>query len=87
MFRRRRSNDDFAEEIKSHLELEADALKQDGLGDDDARRKAKAEFGSLATAQERFRQRHRIDSPPPRCLCLRWASEPARPSLRLSTPL
>jgi hypothetical protein len=31
MFRRRRSADDFAEEIKSHIELQADALHSEGL--------------------------------------------------------
>ena len=30
MFRRRRSADDFAEEIRSHLELEADELQREG---------------------------------------------------------
>ena len=31
MFRRKRSAEDFAEEIKAHLELEADELKTRGL--------------------------------------------------------
>jgi predicted permease len=61
MFGRRRTSDDFAEEIKAHLELEADELKQDGLTDDDARRKAKVHFGSIGMTQERFRVRNRIE--------------------------
>jgi len=30
MFRRKRSAEDFAEEIKTHLELEADQLREEG---------------------------------------------------------
>ena len=47
MFKRKRSADDFAEEIKAHLELEADELKREGLSDEEARRKARIEFGNL----------------------------------------
>lgn len=54
MFGRRRRTDDFAEEIQSHLELEADELKGEGWSEDEARRKARVEFGSVQTAQERF---------------------------------
>ena len=60
MFRRRRSSDDFAEEIKAHLELEADELKRDGWSDEQARRKAKVHFGNVGIAQERFKLRNRI---------------------------
>ncbi len=54
MFRRKRSADDFAEEIKTHLELEADDLEREGLSEDQARWKARREFGSVRGAQERF---------------------------------
>ena len=54
MFRRKRSAEDFAEEIKAHLELEADDLKREGLSEDEARRKARREFGNVRAAQERF---------------------------------
>ena len=60
MFRRRRSTDDFAEEIKSHLELEADELQSEGLSEDEARRRARVEFGNVQSAQERFYLRSRI---------------------------
>lgn len=60
MFRRRRSSGDFAEEIKAHLELEADELKRDGLSDEEARRKARVHFGNIGIAQERFVLRNRI---------------------------
>src|SRR5689334_17730662 len=60
MFRRRRSADDFAEEIKSHFELEADELQSEGLSEEEARRRARVEFGNAQTAQERFYLRGRI---------------------------
>jgi macrolide transport system ATP-binding/permease protein len=60
MFRRKRSADDFAEEIKAHLELEAHELESEGVKREDARRKAKVEFGNAQTAQERFNLRGRI---------------------------
>jgi predicted permease len=60
MFKRRRSADDFAEEIKSHFELEADELKSEGLSEDEARRRARVEFGNAQTAQERFYLRSRV---------------------------
>ncbi len=60
MFRRRRRADDFAEEIKSHLELEADELRSEGLSEDEAHRRARVEFGNVQTAQERFYLRSRV---------------------------
>jgi macrolide transport system ATP-binding/permease protein len=60
MFRRRRSREDFAEEIKSHLELEADELQSEGLSEEEARRRAKVEFGNPQAAQERFYLRSHI---------------------------
>jgi predicted permease len=61
MFKRRRSANDFAQEIQSHLELEADELEQEGLNEDDARRKAKIEFGNVRAAQERFYLKNRVE--------------------------
>lgn len=60
MFKHRKSADDFAEEIKAHLELEADVLKCEGLSEDEARRRAKVEFGNVPAAQERFYLESRI---------------------------
>ena len=54
MFRRKRSAEDFAEEIKAHLELEADDLQSSGLSEEEARWRARREFGNLRAAQERF---------------------------------
>jgi predicted permease len=60
MFGRKRSKDDFAEEITAHLELEADELKREGLTDEDARRQARIEFGNVRVAQERFYLKNRL---------------------------
>ncbi len=54
MFQRKRSAKDFADEIKAHLELEADELRSEGSSDEEARRKARLEFGNVTTARERF---------------------------------
>jgi predicted permease len=54
MFKRKRSAEDFAEEIRSHLELEADELRSEGQSSDEAHRRARVEFGSVRVAEERF---------------------------------
>jgi hypothetical protein len=54
MFRRKRSAEDFSEEINAHLELEADDLRSSGLSEQDARRQARRAFGSVPAAHERF---------------------------------
>ena len=59
MFWRKRSAADFAEEIKAHLELEADELEREGLSKDQAQWTARREFGNLTAARERFHMRGR----------------------------
>ena len=54
MFRRKRSAEDFRAEIEAHLELEADDLKSEGLNAEEARWKARRDFGNVRAAQERF---------------------------------
>jgi macrolide transport system ATP-binding/permease protein len=61
MFRRRRSADDFAEEIRSHLDLEADDLEGEGLSADEARRRARVEFGNVRATEERFYLKDRVE--------------------------
>lgn len=61
MFGRKRSRDDFAEEITAHLKLEADELKREGLTDEDARRQSRIEFGNVRVAQERFYLKDRVE--------------------------
>jgi macrolide transport system ATP-binding/permease protein len=60
MFKRKRSAKDFAEEIKAHLELEADELHAEGLSEEEAHRKARVEFGNVPVAEERFRLRNQV---------------------------
>ena len=59
MFRRKRTAKDFAEEINAHLELEGDDLREQGMSEQEARRKARVEFGNVTAAQERFTMRGR----------------------------
>ena len=54
MFHRKRSAEDFAEEIKSHLEMEADDLRDQGVNAEEAEWQAKRVFGNVRAAQERF---------------------------------
>src|SRR5919202_1974495 len=55
----RRSQRDFEEEIRSHLDLEDDRLVAQGMAPDDARAAARRAFGSVALAQERFYESRR----------------------------
>jgi hypothetical protein len=56
----RRKTNDFAEEIRSHLELEAAELETEGITKEEAERMARVRFGNVAVAQERFNLRHRV---------------------------
>ncbi|HEY4357023.1 MAG TPA: ABC transporter permease [Acidobacteriaceae bacterium] len=59
MFRRKRTAEDFSEEIQAHLELEADELRREGLSEQEANRRARSTFGNVRAAQERFYLRGR----------------------------
>ena len=56
---RKRSDADFAEEIRAHLALEADALAREGIAESDASATARRSFGNLTTTQERFHESQR----------------------------
>jgi predicted permease len=60
MFRRKRSAEDFAEEIKAHLEMEAEDLRAEGRGAEEARWEATRTFGNVRAAQEQFYLRGRF---------------------------
>ena len=62
MFKRKRTAEDFAEEIKAHLELEADDLRGEGLDDAEAHRRARVGFGSVDAAKEGFHLKGRWQS-------------------------
>jgi predicted permease len=58
--RKRRTAEDFAEEIRAHLALEAEELQGEGKSRQEAERVARVTFGNARLAQERFRLRHRV---------------------------
>ena len=60
MMGRKRNDKDFSEEIKAHLELEAAELKSEGFSEEEARRRARVEFGNVRAAEERFHLRGRV---------------------------
>jgi predicted permease len=59
-WRRRRPAADFTEEVRAHLQLDADELKSDGLSEAEARAAARRAFGNVTVAEERFYERHRL---------------------------
>ena len=54
MFGRKRTTQDFAEEIQAHIELEAEELRREGISEGEAHRQARLKFGSVRREQERF---------------------------------
>jgi predicted permease len=60
VFKRRRSAHDLAEEIQTHLDLEADDLRSEGLSPEVVHRRATVAFGSLPRAQENFYMRNSL---------------------------
>jgi putative ABC transport system permease protein len=54
MFWRKRKQSDFVAEIEAHLELETQQLKEQGLGEEEARLAARLAFGNVTRAEERF---------------------------------
>src|SRR6516225_3187752 len=59
MLWRKRRQSDFAEEIESHLALEADRLRDQGLSPSEAETAARRQFGNLTRAEERFYESRR----------------------------
>jgi predicted permease len=59
-WRRKRRAADFNEEIRAHLQLEADELKSDGLAEVKARAAARKAFGNVTAAEERFYEKGRL---------------------------
>ena len=55
-WRRRRADEDFAEEVAAHLDLETDRLIADGWEPREARDAAQRRFGNVLSAQERFHE-------------------------------
>ncbi len=57
MFGRKRSQSDFSDELRSHLQLEIDRLRNEGLSEDEAYWTARRTLGNLSAAGERFYDR------------------------------
>jgi len=61
MFRRsRRTDDDFAQEIQSHLDLETERLIAEGMSPHDACLAARRRFGNVTRAAEQFYEARRV---------------------------
>jgi hypothetical protein len=56
----RRTHDDFANEVESHIDLETARLIDEGLSPGEARLAARRRFGSPAAARERFYESRRV---------------------------
>ncbi len=56
---RKRKQSDFDAEISTHLELETQRLKEQGLNDEEARAAARRAFGNVTQTQERFYESRR----------------------------
>ena len=59
MFWQKRTTRDFHDEIDSHLQMETERLREQGLGEADAGAAARRAFGNVTQAQERFYESHR----------------------------
>jgi predicted permease len=59
VFRRRRAPDDFMNEIRAHLELEADRLRDSGMSQQEAEAAARRTFGNVTRARERYYEQGR----------------------------
>ena len=59
MFRRKRSQADFAEELQAHLILEAVRLQEAGMSKDEAQAAARRNLGKVTRVQERFYEARR----------------------------
>jgi predicted permease len=57
---RRRSNEDFSEEIKANIALDTDRFVSEGMNPEEARAAAHRAFGNVTRAQERFYESRRI---------------------------
>jgi putative ABC transport system permease protein len=51
---RKREQRDFSSEIESHLQLETERLREEGLSEEEARAAARRSFGNVMHAEERF---------------------------------
>jgi putative ABC transport system permease protein len=57
---KRRKQEDFTDEIKSHIAMETDRLRQEGLSAAEAETAARLQFGNVLQSEERFYEGQRI---------------------------
>ena len=57
---RRRTDEDFSEEIRANIALEIDRFVAEGMSPENARAAALRAFGSVTRAQERFYESRRV---------------------------
>ena len=57
---KRRATADFAAEIESHITIESERLREEGLSAAEAGAAARRKFGNVLETQERFYERQRI---------------------------
>ncbi|HET9399577.1 MAG TPA: ABC transporter permease, partial [Candidatus Acidoferrales bacterium] len=60
MFRRKRSRNDFSDEVKSHIDAETEQLRDEGATDADAKIAARRSFGNVTRAKERHYESRRV---------------------------
>ncbi len=60
MWRRRRTDEDFTEEIQAHIDLETDRLIQQGITPEEARAAAIRSFGNVCAIKETFYESRRF---------------------------
>ena len=58
-FSRRRTDDDFSDEVQAHIDLEVDRLMADGMSPEEAHAAARRAFGNATLARERFHETSR----------------------------
>src|SRR6266403_1100639 len=59
-WQRKRSQIDFASEVQSHIDLESDRLRADGLTEEEARWQARKSFGNTLRSREAFYESQRL---------------------------
>src|SRR5437867_3531186 len=59
LWKRRRSQADFSQEVESHIEIETERLIGEGLPPDEARAAARRAFGNVTASRERFYESQR----------------------------
>ncbi|HEV2416673.1 MAG TPA: ABC transporter permease, partial [Terriglobia bacterium] len=59
LWRRKRTQNDFSEELQAHLAHEADRLREEGMSEEEASAMALRNLGNITQTEERFYESHR----------------------------